>query len=92
MEGTPGHVNLELLRNAMLAVPGVIDVHDIHVWTITSGLDAMSGHVTIDNRAPAEKVLTEVTRIVNDDFHLRHTTIQVEQIECKGHSNDTCKT
>jgi cobalt-zinc-cadmium efflux system protein len=84
MEGTPGHVNISDLRKSLLAVPGVIDVHDIHVWTITSGLDAMSGHVTIDNRAPAEEVLTAVTKILNDEFHLHHTTIQVEQIECKG--------
>lgn len=91
MEGTPGHVDLGALRKSMLAVEGVLDVHDIHVWTITSGLDAMSGHVTIDNRAPAEEVLTKVTKILNDDFELHHTTIQVEQIECKGPS-EICKT
>jgi cobalt-zinc-cadmium efflux system protein len=89
MEGAPGHVDLSKLRKTMLGVPGVIDVHDIHVWTITSGLDAMSGHVTIDKNAPAETVLTEVTRIMNDDFGLHHTTVQVEQIECKGPS-ETC--
>lgn len=90
MEGTPGHVDLAALRKAMLSVEGVIDVHDIHVWTITSGLDAMSGHVTIDTRAPAEVVLTEVTRILNDDFELRHTTIQVEEVECKGKTGEVC--
>jgi len=91
MEGAPGHVNISDLRKSLLAVDGVIDVHDIHVWTITSGLDAMSGHVTIDNRAPSEDVLTAVTKILNDDFHLHHTTIQVEQIECKG-SGEICST
>jgi cobalt-zinc-cadmium efflux system protein len=91
MEGAPGHVNITDLRKSLLAVSGVIDVHDLHVWTITSGHDAMSGHVTIDNRAPAEDVLTTVTKILNDDFHLHHTTIQVEQIECKG-TGEICST
>jgi cobalt-zinc-cadmium efflux system protein len=91
MEGTPGHVDLGALRKSLLAVEGVMDVHDIHVWTITSGLDAMSGHVTLDNRAPAEEVLTQVTKILNDDFELHHTTIQVEQVECKG-TSEICKT
>jgi len=91
MEGTPGHIDLAGLRQSLLAVPGVMDVHDIHVWTITSGLDAMSGHVTIDEDAPAETVLTEVTRILNDDFSLHHTTIQVEQVECKAPGGEPCK-
>jgi len=91
MEGTPGHIDLAGLRQALLAVPGVMDVHDIHVWTITSGLDAMSGHVTIDTDAPSETVLTEVTRILNDDFSLHHTTIQVEQVECKTPGGEPCK-
>jgi cobalt-zinc-cadmium efflux system protein len=86
MEGTPGHIDLSALRGAMMAVEGVTDVHDIHVWTITSGLDAMSGHVTIDDRAPAEVILSRVRHIVNDDFGIHHSTIQVEQVECK----DSC--
>src|SRR5581483_3036512 len=92
MEGTPGHINLAELRGSILKVQGVLDVHDIHVWTITSGLDAMSGHVAIDEKAPAEVVLTEVTRVLNDDYGLHHTTIQVEQIECKDRGRDHCGT
>ena len=89
MEGTPGRIDLSSLRKAITAVEGVLDVHDVHVWTITSGLDAMSGHILIDNRAPAEEVLTCVTKILNDDFDLHHTTIQVEQLECKG-TGESC--
>lgn len=92
MEGAPGHVDLEALRSAMLKVPGVVDVHDIHVWTITSGLDAMSGHVTIDKDSPPDAVLSHITDIAQDEFGLHHTTIQVEQIECKGQSNGACST
>ena len=90
MEGTPGHVDLSKLRESFLAVAGVVEVHDIHVWTITSGLDAMSGHVTISDDAQADAVLSELTKIAEDEFHLNHTTIQVEQVQCKRLSGDSC--
>ncbi|MBS1952839.1 MAG: cation transporter [Cyanobacteria bacterium SZAS-4] len=89
MEGTPGRIDLSSLREAITSVPGVQGVHDVHVWTITSGLDAMSGHILIDSSAPAEEVLTSVTKILNDDFDLHHTTIQVEQLVCKG-TSESC--
>lgn len=89
MEGTPGHIDLSSLREAITAVPGVQGIHDMHVWTITSGLDAMSGHIIIDSTAPAEEVLTNVTKILNEDFDLHHTTIQVEQLACKG-TGESC--
>lgn len=88
MEGTPGHIDIASLRAALMAVPGVVEMHDIHVWTITSGRDAMSGHVTINKEVPAENVLSSLTRIAQDDFGINHTTFQVEETECKG--TDTC--
>jgi len=91
MEGTPAHVDLTELRNAMLAVEGVLEVHHIHVWTITSGLDAMSGHVRIDEKAVAEPVLDQLTKVLKDQFDLHHTTIQVEQAGCGNHI-DVCTT
>lgn len=81
MEGTPGHINPDKLREALLAVKGVVDVHDIHVWTITSGLEAMSGHITTDCQTSSKTVLSEVTRICRSDFGIQHTTIQIEQLE-----------
>ena len=87
MEGTPGHIDLSELRGAILKVEGVLDVHDIHVWTITSGLDAVSGHVAIDASVAADSVLTAVTTLLKDSFALQHTTIQVEAVECKGNAS-----
>ncbi len=83
MEGTPEHIDLDNLHGAICQVEGVLDVHDIHVWTITSGLDAMSGHLCIDRNSPPEKVLAEVTRIAQEEFGLHHTTIQVELADHK---------
>ncbi len=90
MEGAPGHIDLAALRAAMLQVPGVVDVHDIHVWTITSGLDAMSGHVTVDVAASPDAVLSKITDLAQGEFGIHHTTVQVEQIDCKGMNNGTC--
>jgi len=83
MEGTPGHINLAELRQSIRAIDGVVDVHDIHVWTITSGLDSMSGHVTIDAEVASDLVLAAVTDLLNDRYGLHHTTIQVDRGTCK---------
>jgi cobalt-zinc-cadmium efflux system protein len=90
MEGTPGHIDLNQLRTDMIGVNGVVDVHDVHVWTITSGLDAMSAHVTIDDATPTTDLLNELTKVVNDNFGIHHSTIQVEQVHCQK-LNDACR-
>jgi len=87
MEGTPEHINLEAMRQAILEIEGVNAVHDMHVWTITSGLDSMSGHVLVDSKAQAEEVLGAITKVLQEDFHLHHTTIQVEQAACTNGKN-----
>lgn len=80
MEGTPGHIDMEQLHAALLAIPGVTNVHDIHVWSITSGFEAMCAHVGIGATADADAVLAEVTRLAQSDFSIRHTTIQIERM------------
>lgn len=79
LEGTPSHIDLDAVRAAMGEVEGVEEVHDLHVWTITSGMEAMSGHVVVraDGRPQAE-VLGELHRVLHDRFGLDHLTIQVE--------------
>jgi len=84
MEGTPAHVDLEKLRDKLSSVSGVKNVHDLHVWTITSGRDAISAHVLIDETRPPDDVLREVTSIALSEFNLPHSTLQVEQNECKS--------
>jgi cobalt-zinc-cadmium efflux system protein len=78
MEGTPAHINVDKLRDALMAVPGTSGVHDIHVWTITSGFDAMSAHVQVSAADQSEAVLNAVTRLAREDFGIQHTTIQIE--------------
>lgn len=78
MEGTPPEIDVALLEAAIREVPGVRAVHDLHVWTLTSGLDALSCHVVIDDMAGARATLVAVNEIVATRFKLTHTTIQVE--------------
>lgn len=89
MEGTPSRIELDELRSAILAVPGVVDLHDLHVWSITSRRDAMSAHAVIVRSVAAEQVLTAITDLARERFDLHHTTIQVESRECSV-SQEAC--
>jgi len=81
LEATPGHIDLEAVRGAMLGVEGVEEVHDLHVWTITSGMDAMSGHVVVGDRVERRQsgeILSDLHCMLHDRFGLHHLTIQIE--------------
>jgi len=78
MEGTPPKVDLKLLEKRLAAIPGVDAVHDLHVWTVTSGLDAMSCHLAIFDMSLSRTVLERAQTAMRVDFKLDHTTIQIE--------------
>jgi cobalt-zinc-cadmium efflux system protein len=81
LEATPGHIDLEAVRGAMLEVEGVEEVHDLHVWTITSGMEAMSGHVVVGDRIERRQsgeILSDLHCLLHDRFGLHHLTIQIE--------------
>ncbi len=78
MEGAPATVDVMALRRALLAEPGVRGVHDLHVWTITSGLIAMSGHVVTEDGAFNPDLLARLGHVVRTRFGVQHATIQLE--------------
>jgi cobalt-zinc-cadmium efflux system protein len=78
MEGTPPEIDVSLLESTIKEIPGVVAVHDLHVWTITSGLDSMSCHVVIADMARARETLLEINEAMKTKFNLTHTTIQIE--------------
>lgn len=80
LESTPEHIDLRLVEATMRAVPGVADVHDLHVWMITSGFVAMSGHVEAADR-PSGEVLHDLQVALRERFGIDHTTLQVEQAD-----------
>ena len=62
----------------MRSVTGVSNVHHLHVWTITSGVDAMSGHVVLADGADGDRVLGELQKRLEQEFKIRHSTLQLE--------------
>jgi len=83
MEGAPSGLDLNKLRETILAMPGVTSAHDLHVWTLTSGVNAMTAHVWISDAADDPAVLKELRRIAKEQFGIEHTTIQIEK-ECES--------
>jgi cobalt-zinc-cadmium efflux system protein len=80
LEAAPAGIDLEKVSEAIAAVPGVLEVHDLHVWSITTGLPALSGHVRIDGArgATSDEMLNRIKQDVRDRFGIVHTTIQIE--------------
>jgi cobalt-zinc-cadmium efflux system protein len=78
MEGTPPEIDVSLLEDTIKGIPGVAAIHDLHVWTITSGVDSMSCHVVIADMARARETLLEINEMMKTKFTLTHTTIQIE--------------
>src|ERR1700737_2824708 len=84
LESTPHHLDMPQIEAAMRAVPGVESVHDLHIWTITSGFDAMSGHVRANGR-PSDDILHDLRSMLRDRFGIEHVTLQVEAAD---HADD----
>ena len=78
LEGTPAHINLAAVEDAILATDGVEDVHDLHVWTITSGREALSAHVIHARTVVQPELLKELRAKLHDRFGVDHLTIQME--------------
>jgi len=78
MEVAPPGMDVEEIRGRILALPGVVDVHDLHVWTLTSGMDSATGHVVVADDADYHQVLDQVVTLLAEDYDVIHATIQCE--------------
>lgn len=78
LEGAPPHLDVREIEDAMAAAPAVRRVHDLHVWTLTSGREAMSAHVVVEAGAPSDRILGDLHLILHARFGIDHTTIQIE--------------
>lgn len=82
LEGTPAHINVAAVEQVMLEVDGVEKVHDLHVWTITSGIEALSTHIVLaDSCDPrdGDRVLEALAVLLKEKFGIDHSTIQIEK-------------
>ena len=79
MEGSPVTVNVAEVRRMLIGIDGVQDVHDLHIWTITSGMDLLTCHLDIQEHAKEQAILKEAVALVNENCKIEHTTIQIEK-------------
>lgn len=85
LEAAPRHIDLEALEKSFISVEGVRDVHDLHVWTIASGKEALSAHLDIEKTARPDAILSKVSRFLEEEFHIFHSTIQLEASSLPEH-------
>lgn len=78
LEGTPSHLNISNILADLGSISGVVSVHDLHVWSITSGMPALSCHVVARHGEDPSAVLAALSRLMKEKYHIEHTTIQIE--------------
>lgn len=78
MEGTPVGIDADEVGRALAAEPGVVEVHDLHVWEVTSGFPALAAHVVVDPGSDCHAKRRELDRLLHDRFEITHTTLQVD--------------
>ena len=83
LEVAPKEIDVDAVREELLSIDGVEDVHDLHIWTITSGMESASGHVVLKQGANYGLVLDAVLALLRDTHHIEHATIQCEPREFK---------
>lgn len=91
LEATPRHIDLADMREHLSKVPGVVDVHDLHAWVITSGMPMVSVHVTVTDEVLAERgvgrLLDEFSGCVAAHFDVQHATFQIEPVSHRPHED-----
>ncbi|MFS0703271.1 cation diffusion facilitator family transporter [Cellulomonas sp. 179-A 9B4 NHS] len=91
LEATPKGLDLEQVRDHMREVPGVVDVHDLHAWTITSGVTALSAHVVVDDECIDQgrpgAVLDALDECLGEHFAMEHCTLQLEPVGHRSHES-----
>jgi cobalt-zinc-cadmium efflux system protein len=78
MEGTPASINQFEVKQALESIEGVIEIHDLHIWTITSGMDSLSCHLLIEDQYDGQALLQKAIQLLEQDFQIQHSTIQIE--------------
>ena len=80
LEAAPEGIDVELMGNAMARVDGVVEVHDLHVWTVTSGFPAVAAHISVETQAEPSLVRRRTAELLRKHFGVEHSTLQVERV------------
>jgi cobalt-zinc-cadmium efflux system protein len=79
LEGTPAHLNLAAVEQAMREVVGVLGVHDLHIWTLTSSRYIITAHVVVRDSRDSQRILRDLRKLLAERFALDHATLQLEE-------------
>ena len=90
MLATPANVDGEAVRSGLLSLPGVLGIHDLHIWTVNSGFVSLSCHADIEANTPTDVILRSATQLLRERFGIRHVTIQPEVTRVHGDA-DSCQ-
>ncbi|SHM49308.1 cation diffusion facilitator family transporter [Gracilibacillus kekensis] len=90
MEGTPHHLSYEEVENKLVELEGVVNIHDLHVWTITSDFPALSCHMVVEESVDRDLMLKKASKLLHDSFSLHHTTIQIEGVHAEIEKEEDC--
>ena len=84
VQAAPPHIDVDDLRGALGELPGVVDVHDLHVWTLTSDMEVASAHLMIASSADSRRILDAAQNLLRDQYGVSHATLQVEPEDHRG--------
>lgn len=91
MEGTPDHLSYEEIEDKLVQLDGVINIHDLHVWTITSNFPALSCHMVVEEQVDRDELLKKAAHLLQHEFTILHTTIQIEGVHAEmEHDENNC--
>jgi zinc transporter 2/zinc transporter 4 len=78
MEGAPRHIKPDEIENSLLEIPGVIAVHDLHIWTLSPGKSSLTAHVNVDPGQSYDEILSRGQQIICSIYGVHHSTLQIE--------------
>jgi cobalt-zinc-cadmium efflux system protein len=90
LESTPAHVDIKSMERELARVDGVASIHDLHVWSITSGLLSMSCHAVLNGSRDRHELLRRLNAILRSKFFIHHSTIQFEETSLEHEELNTC--
>ncbi len=92
LESAPDHANIPIVATRIRSFAGVVDVHDLHVWTIGSGSHVLAAHVVLNDRriSEATAILQRIDAAMRDEFAISHVTVQFECESCDPTNNIIC--
>ncbi len=88
MEGTPSNLSYEEIQKSILQIKGVTGIFELHIWCITSGINALSAHVVVMDKERSNRILQDINAVLEKRFKISHTTIQIEGYHSKRDSKE----